>query len=216
MLYLTDHFDLSMLPNGGVISIDSLSLGQALKILRAPFVPRVRDKRICELIWEVLKIPLQPDPTPISLSLGDVLVVVMSSRLHVLDDGHRDLLNFFVVNVGGVVKTGFLQGDLKKLAKMVGWEHRGLAVWRRQSRGKRPTFALAIDANGRQFPLFLTHSLPLRDLRRLVKLAIRGARIAKKLKREKVEWPELLQWGLAVAPENEDLPKGAVKKYPNI
>ena len=214
---MSDRFELTMLPKGGVLSIDTMREEQVRKLLKAPFLSRVKDKAVCSLLWLSLGIQVKPDPRPVVLGRSDVLVVALleNSSENETDELSPVKLQYFIINVGGIIKTGFLHRELATLSRMLEWERLGLAVWRRQSGNKKPTFAIGADGDGKRFPVFLTYSMPMRDLRQVIKIAIRGARVARRLDR-RVEWEELIAWGATCSPIEQEVPRGAVASRGNL
>jgi len=73
----------------------------------------------------------------------------------------------------GLMRPQFLRG----LEDLLGMYHGDLCVLRREGQSGRPTFALAIDHGGRQFPTIVVGDLPFREIKRFVKTAKKGARI---------------------------------------
>ncbi|RLB04607.1 MAG: hypothetical protein DRG83_04480 [Deltaproteobacteria bacterium] len=64
-----------------------------------------------------------------------------------------------------------------------------LAVWERDARSGRPTFALGDDQGGRSFPNFFITDSPLWAIRAAIRNACRGARILRRAREKGIDIP---------------------------
>lgn len=66
---------------------------------------------------------------------------------------------------------------LTGLEDLLGMYRKDLCVLERVGRSGRPTFALGMDRGGREFPTVIQGDVPMREIKRFVEIAKKGARI---------------------------------------